>query len=387
MKKLAIVSTHPIQYNAPVYKLLSERKKIHIKVFYTWENSKDGVFDIKFNQNIKWDIPLLEGYEYEFVKNTSKKQGSHSFKGIINPNLNKQIEKWGANAVLIFGWNFHSHIRAMRYFKGKIPVFFRGDSTLIDEKPGLKTILRRIILKTIFKKIDFAFYVGKNSKDYFLKHGLKEKSLVYAPHAIDNERFIDSNRKYDSVAIQWQQDLGIKKEDIVFLYAGKFESKKDPEILINAANHLNSDKYKFIFAGDGFLKNQLYEMANKNINIVFLPFQNQSIMPVLYRLCDVFVLPSKGPGETWGLGVNEAMACSRAILVSDKVGCAPDLVQNGKNGYIFKAGDIEDLVKRIGNFNKENCITFGNNSFKMIQDFSFKNIANAIESAINKLKN
>jgi glycosyltransferase involved in cell wall biosynthesis len=384
MKKLAIITTHPIQYNAPVFKLLTERKKIGIKVFYTWENSKDGVFDIKFNQNIKWDIPLLEGYEYEFVKNTSKKQGSHGYKGIINPDLNKQIEKWGANAVLIFGWNFHSHLRAMRYFKGKIPVFFRGDSTLIDEKPGIKTILRRTFLKFIFRKIDFAFYVGTNSKDYFIKHGLKEKNLVHALHAIDNERFIDSGGKYVSEAIQWQQDLGIKKEDIVFLYAGKFESKKDPEILIQAANHLNSDKYKFIFAGDGILKNQLCEMANNNINIVFLPFQNQSIMPVLYRLCHVFVLPSKGPNETWGLGVNEAMACSRAILVSDKVGGAPDLVQNGKNGYIFKAGDIEDLVKKLRRFNKENCITFGNNSLQQIQSYSFTNIAHAIELAINK---
>ena len=131
MRNLAIITSHPIQYNAPLFKLISERKKIKIKVFYTWEQSKEKVFDEKFGKEINWDIPLLEGYDYTFVKNISKKPNSGSFKGVINPTLNKEIENWKADAILVFGWNHHSHFKAMRYFKGKIPVYFRGDSTLL----------------------------------------------------------------------------------------------------------------------------------------------------------------------------------------------------------------------------------------------------------------
>ena len=68
-------------------------------------------------------------------------------------------------------------------------------------------------------------------------------------------------------------------------------------------------------------------------------------MPIVYRLGDVFVLPSKGPIETWGLSVNEAMACSRAIIVSDRCGCGVDLVKEGINGYIFKRKSVKDLLE------------------------------------------
>ncbi|MDF1546383.1 MAG: glycosyltransferase family 4 protein [Bacteroidales bacterium] len=384
MKKLAIISTHPIQYNAPAFRMLAQRSHIKIKVFYTWENSKNGVFDKKFNKKIKWDIPLLEGYEYQFIKNISSDQGTHHRKGIINPTLNAEIEAWGANAVLVYGWNFESHFKAMRYFKGKIPVLFRGDSTLMDEKPGFKTILRRIALKFVYRYIDYALYVGTHNKNYYLKHGINEKQLIYAPHTVDNERFYDSAGLFETKATSWKKELKINENDLVFLFAGKFENKKDPLLLIQAAKNLNNANYKFIFAGDGELKSEMLESAKNFSNILFLPFQNQSQMPVLYRLADVFVLPSKGPNETWGLAINEAMACGRAILGSTKVGGNIDLVENGKNGYIFEAGNLEDFIENASNFTKKNVESFGNKSLKIVENHSFIKFCSALEKLITE---
>ena len=364
MKRLAIITTHPIQYNAPVFKLLAERKRIQIKVFYTWESSKDGFFDKKFNQQIKWDIPLLDGYDYQFVKNNSSNQGTHHRKGIINPTLIKEVKAWGANAVLIFGWNFHSHFRAMRYFKGKILVLFRGDSTLLDETSGFKTMIRRFILKFVYRYIDCALYVGTNNKNYFLKHGIKEKQLFSAPHSIENKRFFDLDGILKEKSEKWKNELNIDSSELVFLYAGKFENKKDPLILVKAANLLKDKNIKFVFAGNGGLKEEMEKKSKNLSNVLFLPFQNQQQMPLLYRLADVFVLPSKGPNETWGLAVNEAMACEKAILVSNKVGCAIDLVVNGKNGYIFETGNFNDFMKKLLKFNKNNSKTFGEESKK-----------------------
>ena len=116
-KKLAIITTHPIQYNAPLFKLLTEKNQISIKVFYTWgEDSIKQKFDPGFQRNIEWDIPLLEGYDYAMVENVSKNPGSHHYKGIINPTLNKEIEEWGADAILIYGWNFNSHLKCLQFF-------------------------------------------------------------------------------------------------------------------------------------------------------------------------------------------------------------------------------------------------------------------------------
>jgi len=380
MKKLAIITTHPIQYNAPLFKLLSERNKIQIKIFYTWEQSQEKVFDKKFGKEIKWDIPLLEGYDYTFVKNSSKNPNSGSFKGVVNPTLNKEIENWQANAIFVFGWNHHSHFKAMRYFKGKIPVFFRGDSTLLDEVAGYRTILRRIWLKFVYRYINFAFYVGKNNKDYFLKHGLKEKQLIFAPHAIDNKRFFDTTGEYEKKAKDRRKELGILENEKTFLFVGKFEAKKNPLLLIEAAKDFPN--YKFLFVGNGELEKEMKQKAGKNI--MFLPFQNQTQMPVIYRLSDVYVLPSQGMGETWGLAVNEAMACKKAILVSNKVGCAIDLVKDNENGFVFKSKDLDDLKQKIALF-ENNYLNFGEKSSEIIKKWSFIEIAKAIEMECSKL--
>jgi glycosyltransferase involved in cell wall biosynthesis len=257
-KKLAIITTHPVQYYAPLFKEMA--KTIKLKVFYTWGETITK-FDPGFGKNIKWDIPLLEGYDYSWVRNTSKSPGSDHFKGIINPDLNSEIEQWGAEAILVFGWSYHSHLKAMRYFKGKIPVYFRGDSTLLDEKPGIKTLMRRVFLRWVYHYVDKTFYVGKANRKYFIKHGLDQKCLVYAPHAIDNDRFKSNEDDNSTKAMKIRTDLNIMPEDVVVLFSGKFESKKNPLLLLNAFIELGLKNMHLVFVGNGKLENELKEKA------------------------------------------------------------------------------------------------------------------------------
>ncbi len=374
MHKLAIISTHPIQYYAPLFKMLTDRGKIDIKVFYTWPQAIQGHDDPDFGTQVKWDIPLLEGYDYQLVKNISKNPSSKNWSGIDNPTLVKDIEAYNPQAIWVFGWKLKSHFAVMRHFKGKIPVWFRGDSTLLDyEIKSIKSLvssiknnyhptsmlsqlktygkfkLRKAFLSYIYKHIDTAFYVGKNSKDYFLAHGLKQEQLVFAPHAIDNERFFDGEeKKYETVAQDKRKVFDIKETDIVILFAGKLEAKKNPWLLLRTFLTLPDSKIqtKLIIAGSGPQESELKKFAAGNPNIIFLPFQNQTQMPITYRMADIFCLPSQGPEETWGLAVNEALACGRKVLVSDKVGCAIDLV-NDKVGRVFKSGDSNDLQVKL----------------------------------------
>lgn len=347
MPRLAILSTHPIQYNAPWFALLAKEPKIELKVFYTWSQRQSDLFDEKFGKEVKWDIPLLEGYDYSFVENRSKDPGNHHFKGIVCPTLIDEIKSFNPSHLLVFGWNFKAHLQTMRHFKGKIPVLFRGDSTLLDETGGLKTLLRRAVLKFIYRSVDVALYTGKANKAYFKKHGLSEKQLLEVPHAVDNDRFVDSkDGKYTERAIQWRKELNISADDFVFLFIGKFEPVKDLFILLSAFKKLKLEKdldksCKLIFVGNGMLEENLKEASDKNEDILFLPFQNQSLMPVVYRLGDVLCLPSKS--ETWGLVVNEAMASGLKCIVSDKVGCAEDLGVL-KGNRVFPAGNVEELA-------------------------------------------
>jgi glycosyltransferase involved in cell wall biosynthesis len=384
MQKLAIISTHPIQYNAPFFKLLSERKKVELKVFYTWSQSKTGSkYDPGFGKEIEWDIPLLDGYDYCFVNNVSNSPGSHHFKGIDNPTLIKEISNWGANAVLVYGWSFKSHFKAMLYFKGNIPVFFRGDSTLLDEQTGFKKTIRRFVLKFIYSKIDIALYAGNANKAYFLANGVKENSLVFMPHAIDNNRFA-VNDKNKSAAIEVRNNLKIPSNGLVFLFAGKLEPKKQPDLLANIFCEIENNTAHLIIAGNGVLENSLKAGFGHLVNIHFLDFQNQQAMPGLYAACDVFVLPSKGPNETWGLAINEAMAAGKPIIVSKACGVAYDLVENKVTGFTFEKNDKKKLREHLEYFisNESMLKVMSNEVLNKIALYSFENDCTAVENLL-----
>ena len=386
--RLAIVTSHPIQYNAPWFRLLAQAGEITIKVFYTWSQSEQGLkYDPGFGKNIEWDIPLLDGYDYTFVKNISTEPGSHHFKGIINPSLIDEIKKWQADSILVFGWSFKSHLKCIRYFHRKIPVLFRGDSTLLDEQPGIRKLARRFFLKWVLSHVDYALYTGTNNKQYFRKHGLKENELIFAPHAIDNRRFLEPDDEYEEKAKMWKEQLGIREDDLVLLFAGKLEEKKNPELLIKIAGEMPGEKIHFIFTGNGHLEAVLKEKAQKDGRIHFLDFQNQNLMPVVYRLADIFILPSRGPGETWGLAVNEAMACSKAVMVSDKCGCAVDLVKNGQNGIVFSYNDVKKCVTFLKNLlsGKDQVKRMGQQSYNMIRNYSYDNIVSALTGLMSRL--
>ena len=382
MNRLAIVSSHPIQYNAPLFKLLTERGNINIKVFYTWgKGALVNKQDPGFSRQIEWDIPLLEGYEHCFVENLSANPGSHHFKGIINPTLNSAIKNWGADAVLVFGWAFQSHLKCLRYFHGKIPVLFRGDSTLLDERGGIKQLFRRLFLKWVYSHIDFAFYVGENNKNYFLTHGLKPGQLIYAPHAVDNDRFGGPENIYEKEATELRKKIGIKKDDLVILFAGKMEAKKNPFFLINLLNRISDQRLKILFAGSGALQSDLKSLAAKDDRILLIDFQNQQLMPAIYRVANLFILPSAGPGESWGLVLNEAMASGRAVIASNKTGGAIDLIEDGVNGLILDLKNnapLKELIQSSLN-DKQLLVEMGRQSRLKIQAFTFDHIATTIE--------
>ncbi|SDB65086.1 Glycosyltransferase involved in cell wall bisynthesis [Flavobacteriaceae bacterium MAR_2010_188] len=386
MKKLAIVTTHPIQYYAPWFRLMSQRNVINLKVFYTWSQAKEKVKDKTFGQDISWDIPLLKGYEFEFIENISTNPGSHHFRGIICPDLIPAIKKYNPDAILIFGWNFVSHLKVMRYFKNKIPIWFRGDSTLLDDRGGYKTLLRRLFLTLVYRYVDKALYVGTANRKYFRKHGLKPDQLELVPHAIDNERFGDNDMALNNKAAIWRLSLGYSNDDMVVLFAGKFEDKKQPHFLIEVIKsaNLSRDKpLKLLLLGAGPLEKSLFKMAESDSNITFLPFQNQSKMPIVYRLGDITCLPSKGPGETWGLAVNESMASGRPAIVSDKVGCSQDLIKNNINGFIFNHNSKSELEGIFIELNKKECRILGEQAQKDIQFWSY---TKQIDSIVKVLK-
>jgi glycosyltransferase involved in cell wall biosynthesis len=383
--RLAVVSTHPIQYYAPIFRALAASTVLKPRVFYTWSQTASGaIADAGFGRSIEWDIPLLAGYEYQFVPNVARRPGPDHFWGLQNPTLNQTIAEWRPNAILVFGWNSVSNLSVLRYFKGRVPVFFRGDSTLLDGSSAWRRTARRRFLSWVYRHIDVAIAVGSNNRDYYLWCGVPPARIAFAPHGIDVERFGDRDGFHESRAREWRLELGIAPESRVVLFAGKLIPKKDPLLLLGAfvasgcGGHL-------LFAGNGALEEAIRHEAGDRRNIHFLSFQNQQVMPAVYRLGDVFLLPSRGPGETWGLALNEAMASGRPVIASSMAGATRDLVREGINGWHFQAGSLEQLstlIRKAVMAEPDRLKRMGGAAQEDSRKWSTEAAARAIEAAI-----
>tara|TARA_Y100001934_G_scaffold142567_1_gene171454 strand:+ start:481 stop:1641 length:1161 start_codon:yes stop_codon:yes gene_type:complete len=380
MKRLAIIATHPVQYNVPWFRRLANETGIELCVFYTWHADDQVKYDPDFQRNIAWDIPLLEGYNCRLV--APQPTVSRKTFWNLNNDISGPIEAWGPDGILVMGWNYLSHLRAMRHFSGKIPIFFRGDSTLLDHHSGCRSTLRRMLLTQVYKYVDTAFFVGKNNYDYFRKFGVGPEQLCFAPHAVDNRKFSSDGNRYEEIATDWRSSLGIGKKNIVFLFAGKLIPKKSPDLLLAAFKTFSRLRAaELVFVGQGSWEEKLRSQAHGMSNVHFLPFQNQSKMPIVYRLGDVVCLPSAGPGETWGLAINEAMACGRSVIVSDKAGCARDLVADQQTGYVHKADSQTSLLEAMQKCqNRDELVSRGKACSQFIDTWSCDAIAKQIKN-------
>ncbi|MCC6212372.1 MAG: glycosyltransferase [Burkholderiales bacterium] len=316
-----------------------------LKVFFTWHGGTDEVVDYGFRRAFKWDIPLTEGYESEVVRNVSADPGTHRFTGLRNPALVDAVLSWQPDVVHLTGYAWLSHLRALRAFHRRgLPVVFRGDSHLLDASTGhARGWLKRRVLRTVYRWPAAFLCVGAANRAYYSAMGVGPDRLYACPHSIDVARFAADAPAREAEAREWRRELGIAQGTRVLLFAGKFEPRKRPLELMRAFLAAELPESVLVMVGDGELGDEVKRIAGgapERLHV--LPFQNQSRMPVVYRLGDLFVLPS-AYAETWGLAVNEAMACGRAAVVSSRVGCSVDMV-DASCGAEFPADDWPSLT-------------------------------------------
>jgi glycosyltransferase involved in cell wall biosynthesis len=383
--RLAIVSSHPIQYNAPVFRSLATTCDIDLHVFFSWRGTAEQQ-DVEFGRTIRWDIPLTEGYAHSFVANASGRPGSHHFMGLRNPMMCREIAAFRPDAILVYGWSSFTHLSVLRYFHGKVPLLFRGDSTLLSRDRLWKAPFRRSWLTWVFSHVDRALYVGQRNREYFDAHGVPEVRLSWAPHSIDYERFASGASDLQGKANAERASYGIPSNATVFTFAGKFVPRKEPALLLEAfrkmTRKVGSHAVHLVMVGTGPLEWELRKIAADLHTVHFVGFKNQSEMPAAYRLGDVFVLPSSR--ETWGLSVNEAMACGRPVIVSDRVGCAVDLAADPRFSSVFASGSQAELLNVLTAWSKprEDLLKAGQLAQQCISAWSTEAAAKAIAGAV-----
>jgi glycosyltransferase involved in cell wall biosynthesis len=276
-------------------------------------------------------------------------------------------------------------MRAFR--KMGIRTVFRGDSHLLDQTDrGPRWWLKHAVLKQVYSWPTGFLVVGQANAAYYRAFGVEANRLLPCTHSIDVARFAEQAQQREQEAIAWRRQLGISKDKVVLLFSAKLEPKKRPLQLMEAIRSLGDPRYVLVMVGSGELAEGVNSLANADpTRFRVLPFQNQSRMPVVYRLGDLFILPSQF-GETWGLAVNEALACGRPVLVSDRVGCAADVVDRSC-GRIFSWSDTASLATALREMTKtRNSLSeMGQNAAKRAWSFDISRTEAALTSSLNIL--
>ncbi|GAB5536481.1 MAG: hypothetical protein Rubg2KO_27300 [Rubricoccaceae bacterium] len=348
--KLGILATHPIQYHAPLYRELAKHVDLH--VYFAHQQTASGQADSGFGVAFEWDVDLLSGYPHSFLTNQAKHPSTDSFKGTNTPEIRDIIRRERFDAFFVTGWYTRSFWQAMMAcWRTKTPLLIRGDSQLGTPRSRLLQLVKEAAYRAFIPRFDRYLVVGERAKEYYLHYGAAPSRMHFVPHYVDNAFF----RHHAEAADQGRPlraSLGYTDDTLVLLFVGKFISKKRPFALVEAVSRLRqlSHDARALFVGSGELEEQLRTaVQTTGIPAEFAGFKNQTEVPAYYAAADLLVLPSDG-GETWGLVVNEAMACGTPAAVSDAAGCAPDLIDPGETGVRFPLDDPEALATAIDGF-------------------------------------
>lgn len=346
--RVGILASHPIQYQVPWFRALA--RKVDLQVFFAIRPSPDEQ-GIGFGRGFSWDIDLLSGYEHKFLHNVARTRGSSRFNGCDTPEIAAEINRGKFNSFIVSGWNLKSYWQAVRACrKSHYPVLVRGDSQLDPAQSRRKTLGKKLLYPRILRQFNGFLSVGKRNREYLLHYGVPQERIFFVPHFVDNQRFAaaTSGPSRSEVRYKWR----VADESTVVLFVGKFIPKKRPGDIIESLAILRQRGVKIaaVFVGAGILEQRLRsDAARHRIQAQFEGFRNQTELPGLYVAADVLVLPSDA-GETWGLVVNEAMACGLPAIVSNRVGCGPDLIDEGETGFTYPCGEVDALAARLAEF-------------------------------------
>jgi glycosyltransferase involved in cell wall biosynthesis len=383
--RLAILVTHPIQYQVPLFRRLADEPGLDLKLLYCRipdPTCQGKEFGIPF----QWDIPLLEGYDFEVLEKRHAARLASGIKGGEANRISKSIRDGGFDAVLVSGWNDRSYLYALATCQRLgIPCLVRGDSNALRARPWWK----RWLLRHFLRRFSAYLVVGNSNADFYRRHGAAEERLFSVRHFVDNDRFAaraeELGPQRGALRSQWQIPPG----KIAFLFCAKFIAKKRPMDFLRAieAAAARGAPVHALLVGDGELRSECENFANRQkLPATFVGFLNQTQIPSAYVASDCLVLPSDY-GETWGLVVNEAMACGVPAVVSDRVGCGADLIIEGQTGRMFPFGDHRELARIVAELaaNREELSEMGQAARRHVQNYSIEAAAQGIMAAVRSV--
>jgi glycosyltransferase involved in cell wall biosynthesis len=392
--RLAYLVSHPIQYQAPLLRRIAQESDIELTVFFGSDFSVRDYKDLGFGVGVKWDVPLLDGYRHEFLP-ALRDNSTVSVTSPINFGIASRLRGTGGqrrfDVLWVHGYATVNALHGMIAAKSLgIPVLLRAESWLRDRpRAGTQLAAKRLFFRALRHMIDGVLPIGTLNAEYWRSYFGTDVPLFPMPYAVDNDYFQQRSEEARAGRTELQAELGLDPSRPVILFASKLQTRKRCEDLLQAYINLSlgdgrePDPY-LVIVGDGEERAALEARAAASgfSGIRFCGFRNQSELPRFFDLATVFVLPSRH--EPWGLIVNEVMNAGRAVIVSDDVGCQPDLVTDGVEGCVFPAGDVAALTSALHRVldSPETAAAMGARALERVKSWNFEEDVRGLRQAI-----
>lgn len=343
-QKMIFVAQHPIHYHAAIYRRAAADPELDCDVYFMQKAWAADGYEPEFGQSVDWGIPITDGYPHRYFRNISPKADGTGFFKFVNLGMIWKVLTGPRAIVYVHGMNYFTHLGCIvaAFLSGK-PLVLRSITYDVTKSKGAKGAFRDFIYRLIFKLPRRFLYIGTHNAQFFRNHGVPDRKLFYAPHIVDNAFFSAKAAALKPSHSEIKARFGIASGQKVVTFVGKLTRGKQCNSLISAfADAALGPDWTLVIVGTGAEWDALHvQAAGLPLRIVFTGFLDQNELCDVYSITDIFVLPSQS--ETWGLVINEAMNFGCAIVASDKVGCAPDLVE-GKSGLVFPSEDAAALA-------------------------------------------
>lgn len=389
--RLAILNSHPIQYFAPLYRRLAQEPNIDLTVYYCSREGVETYPDSGFGVDVRWDTPLLDGYQYKFLPNAFGSDHVGSFFSLFNPAIVGELKRKQYDVLWVHGHNYATFVFAMMGAKlFGIRVLMRCETHLHLRRTSFKRIVRTYVMQYFYKMIcDACLAIGTLNYDFYRSHGVGEAKLFFVPYTVDNTFFLQAAQRAKLRQDELRAQFGLPVHKPLILFASKMIRRKRPMDVLLAYQNLRERHMDaaLVFVGAGNQEQLLrqYVRDHKLEGVYFLGFRNQSELPSLYAIADVFVLPSEN--EPWGLIINEVMCAGLPVVATDEIGAVVDLVQHGHNGFVFPVGDVPQLTAHLSTLISNPTLReqMGFASQARIEQWSFEVCVDGVQAAMSKV--
>jgi glycosyltransferase involved in cell wall biosynthesis len=349
---LAVVSSHPVQYHAPVYRALQAQFGVAVSAIYGSDFSVAGYRDREFGVEFAWDTDLLSGYESIFLSRATD-GGARAVEEVTAAGIGQALRQLRPSAVLLPGYALPLYRAAFwQAQRLGLPVLFRGEVADHARARGrVKRAARDLALRLFYRRSAALLAIGQAAYSHYRRLGCPEQKLFFSPYCVDTTPFQPDEAGRAAWRSVARAELGLADDQRVILFCGKLSPRKGCDLALEAAGRLPDELRRqtaLVFLGDGELRAALQTTAAATpaLPVRFVGFQNQQQLSRYYHAADLLVLPSRQE-ETWGLVVNEALHHGLPAVVSDVVGCAPDLIRPGVTGEVAPAGQVDALTAAL----------------------------------------